>query len=1116
MANRVRTIFQGMEKAIGNGWSTDSPSLRPQISKHVNSYDMSKGTPIYTAKNKEEYKKKKLELQQQKYLANMWKKTNYDLTNQQIAGLSQVQIMYRDVELMDAFPEIGAALDIYADESCVSNDKGTIVNVISNSSRIKSVIEDLLVNRLDIQVTSAMVIRAMCKYGNEFMMLNVDSQNGVIGWKQLPVMEMQRNENGITNPYSAYQVTNQPNASQNPEEITFSWNGSSDIQNFRNWQIAHFRLITDGQFLPYGVSILHKARRHFRMLSMMEDMMLIYRLDKSIERRVYKIYVGAIDDKDVPAYVEEIANEFKRTPIVDPQTGQVDLRKNILPVWRKTPIPLLDGRTITIENLAKEFKEGKINYVYSVQDKTHAIVPGKVVWCGKNYDADKMVKVTLDDGGYVCLAPEHEFIMRDGTKKRADEIKIGESVMPYYIKVDKNSDKRMERYEKIFNPNSAKFEYTHRLIASELNKGDDKFNTVHHKDFNKYNNTPENLLWCDFYEHKKMHSERAIKMWKNPSIREQIKEKLSENRKEYYKENPMLEETKEKISVSLKKRYKGHELDFVRENSRKTMIAYNKSTEHIQKAYEMGKANGYKKVFEEYNHSELHNKHDEIRRKATSESWVGFGRTNRIQKMNIRFDETIWNRLMQGILDKKIINRKTMLEYINKNLIDYLISINCNKRLEKNHFISREVLENRIKEKGFDSITDYINSNKKNHKVSNIEYIGGDDVYCMTVQGLNGEEDRHNFAVKSIINDNEWGDNGCFVSNCVDNDIFIPVRDQAAPTPIDTLAAGQNLTSIDDIKYIQNKVLAALRIPKTFLNFENEVGNGNNLSLLDVRFARVINRIQQAFLMELTKVVTIHLYLLGFKDDLTNFTLTMNNPSTQAEQLDLENTQKKVAVMRDAVSDPGGGIPIMSMTRAWRDILHWSDDDIKNEWQELRIENALANELKKTSQIIQRTHIFDPTDNTYGEPDAQYAEAGGDGGMDGGPGGGGGPMGGGGFGGGLDDLGGPGDEGAEGDLSGEEGEMPPEEAGGADAQQPEMGPPPSNENTGKNKKNIILESTIDGLIEEIDNGKKNKTKRIKPYNQDKLFINESYDDILKELGKFTKEEKNSEKKNLFD
>ena len=97
------------------------------------------------------------------------------------------------------------------------------------------------------------------------------------------------------------------------------WQDENNTQTaFRNWQIGHFRLLTDSLYLPYGTSYLNKARRHWRMLSLMEDMMLIYRLERSIERRVYKIFVGAIDDADVKSYVEEIANNFKRTPIIDP------------------------------------------------------------------------------------------------------------------------------------------------------------------------------------------------------------------------------------------------------------------------------------------------------------------------------------------------------------------------------------------------------------------------------------------------------------------------------------------------------------------------------------------------------------------------------------------------------------------------------------------------------------------------------------------------------------------------------------------------------------------------------------------------------------------------------
>lgn len=788
---RLYTTFQNMSKIFNGAWNVSNGIANTEPTPQPNDV-------VYKTDDPAEYQSKMLELQQNKYLQNRWVRANQNLSMSAFAGLSNLKLMYRDADLMDSYPEIGAALDIISEESVLTSGSrnGMVVNVSSKSDRIKSILEDLFVNRLNLQVTAQMVMRAMVKYGNQFMLLDIDKNLGVKGWRQLPVAEVERMENGIVNPYGGQNSISMATGNADDADMStkFIWaneNGGT-LTPFRNWQIAHFRLLHNSMFLPYGCSALLAARRHFRMLALMEDMMLIYRLERSMERRVYKIFVGSLDDKDIPGFVEQIANQFKRAPIIDPLTGQLDLRKNILPVWRKTPIPLLDGRTISIEELAKEFNEGKTNYVYSIQDKTHKIVPGKVVWCGKNYTAEQLYKITLDDDSYMVMAGEHEIIMRDGSKKRADEVVAGESVMPFYRK---NTDG-----EQVYNPHSGKYEYTHDLI--------------------------------------------------NGSDKENVQE----------------------------------ECDIV------------------------------------------------------------------------------------GV--------------------------------------------------------------EKSRKIKCVEIIEGDDVYCMTVVGDNGEEDRHNFAIRTFnpvkASLEPINVSGCFISNCASDDVFIPTRDMNMANPIETLAGAKNLDAIDDIKYIQKKVCAALRIPQSFLNFEETQGDGKGLALMDVRFARTINRYQQAFLMELTKVATIHLYLLGFEDDLTNFSLTMNNPSTQAEQLELENLGKKIQTVRDAVSDPGNGIPAMSLQRALKEIMKWSDKDIKENFEEIRLEKALAAEYEKTAQIIKRTGIFDTVDRIYGEPGAEYQEEQG-GGQEGGPDGG--PMGGGGFGGGLDDFGAPGgDEGLE--VGGEEGSEPVQDMGG--------------------------------------------------------------------------------------
>ena len=840
MARNVATAFQDLTRIFTGNWQSPNDILSTPA-------EASPEDVVYKTEDPVEYKSKMLELQQNKYLQNRWKRVNQNLSMSAFAGLSNVKLMYRDADLMDAYPEIGAALDILSEEATLTtgSEEGMIVNVSSSSDRIKSILEDLFVNRLNMQVTAQMVMRGMVKYGNEFMLLDIDKKLGIKGWRRLPVGEVERIENGIVNPYGA--PTTAADTSKDDMTTKFLWTNEigGTMVPFRNWQIAHFRLLHNSMFLPYGCSALMAARRHFRMLALMEDMMLIYRLERSMERRVYKIFVGALDDADIPAFIENIADQFKRTPIVDPLTGQLDLRKNILPVWKKTPIPLVDGRVVTIEQLAKEFEQGKKNKVYSVQKGTNKVVEGNVVWCGKTGHPDNLYKVIFYNNTHMVLAAEHEVMLLNGKMKRADQLKPGEEIMPF----------SMER----------------------------------------------------------------------------------------------------------------------KDNTRQTF------------------------------------------------------------------------------------------------------------------------------------------SNENYYTVKKVDVIEGDDVYCMTVEGdtAKTKDDRHNFALLTFTKNGEANDKGgCFVSNCASDDIFIPVRDPNAPTPIETLAGAKNLDAIDDIKYIQKKVCAALRIPQSFLNFEEQKGDGKNLALMDVRFARTVNKFQQAFLMELTKIATIHLYLLGFEDDLTNFTLTMNNPSTQSEQLEIENLQKKITAVRDAVSDPGGGIPAMSLTRALKTIMKWSEKDIKENFEEIRLERALSAELEKTAEIIKRTGIFDTVDRIYGEPNAQYQESqGGQEGMDGmgGPSGGGG----GGFGGGIDDFGAPGAEGE--DVMGEEGTEPTAEMGGADTapqgpdQQPMENIVRMKPLIKEHKDNRGTQIILDKLFESIDKRIPKPVKRVDVYDKT-LMINEDINKAIGLIDEYTKED----------
>ena len=214
--------------------------------------------------------------------------------------------------------------------------------------------------------------------------------------------------------------------------------------------------------------------------------------------------------------------------------------------------------------------------------------------------------------------------------------------------------------------------------------------------------------------------------------------------------------------------------------------------------------------------------------------------------------------------------------------------------------------------------------------------------------------------------DNKTGNTDMrFNQMAVDQDYFIPVRDPAAPNPIDTLPGATNLSEIADIEYIQKKLLTALRVPKAFLGFEEVVGDGKNLSLLDIRFARTINRVQKCVLSELNKIAIIHLFLLGFEDELNNFTLTLTNPSTQADLLKIDIWKEKITLYKDAVT-PIEGIAPVSVSWAKKNVLGFSDEEIKLDVQQQRVERAVAGELAATAEVIKRTGLFDNIDKLYG------------------------------------------------------------------------------------------------------------------------------------------------------
>jgi len=198
-----------------------------------------------------------------------------------------------------------------------------------------------------------------------------------------------------------------------------------------------------------------------------------------------------------------------------------------------------------------------------------------------------------------------------------------------------------------------------------------------------------------------------------------------------------------------------------------------------------------------------------------------------------------------------------------------------------------------------------------------------------------------------------------------DEDWFLPVRNSNSQTGIETLPGAQNLDQIQDIEYLRDNLFTGLGIPKPFLGFQDAAGDGKNMAQMDVRFAKKINRIQQAVIQELNKLAIIHLYLLGFdSDDLYNFTLSLTNPSIQQEQLKVELLQTKAQVYTELTRNEGG-IAAMSHTEAKKLLFNKSDKEIVEDFKKQRMERAIAQELQDTPLVIKNTGLFNDVDDKY-------------------------------------------------------------------------------------------------------------------------------------------------------
>ena len=715
--------------------------------------------------------------------------------------------------------------------NCITRgEKGKILDIFSENSRVKTLLEDLFYNRLDVDFALKLWIRDLLKYGDFFLHLHIDKEEGIYDVMALPSEEIHREEGfeGRT------------------DDVRFRWETTGDY--FEDWQIAHFRLLEDNKKLPYGRSILDPARKLWKQLQLAEDSLLVYRITRAPERRVFYIDVGNLEHADVGQFIQQFQMQLKKQPIVDQKTGNINMKYNPMNVTEDyfipmradrsskietlpgaclaldTKIELLDGRSLELNEIIKEFNDGKELWSYSINPNTGEIVPGKISWAGITRKDTQVVKITLDNGETITTTPDHKFPTRFNGIKEAKDLSKGESLWAFnkkFEKIFKNKPKA-KKYEMIYNHNQNKWVYTHRMVA------------------------------------------------------------------EYFKN--LSEEGLDKKREIVKFNFK-------------------KDSDKLQ---ELLKDKGYKK--ESYR------------------NWV-------IEKQKIKYSNEMLNfvvdRLKDGLTAKEIIFEINLENSLFMNEFNKLNKNNKQSKKKSNSFTHNNLVKMMIyfgysNWKDFKNKIDYFN-----HKIVSIEFLEKtQDTGTITIDGSEIYHDYHNFALSV----------GVFTQN-------------------------SNLGDIADIEYFQNKLFASLQVPKNYLNYGESLPGGSTLSQQDLRFSRTINTIQQSVLAELKRIANIHLFFNGFEDDINNFTLTLNNPSTQQELLKLETMKARLEVFKEMFSAEATS-PV-SYVWAMENILGFSKNEIKLILKQKKVEKKIFAEIDSSVEMYKKIGLFKELDEKFEIPGAE-------------------------------------------------------------------------------------------------------------------------------------------------
>jgi hypothetical protein len=316
----------------------------------------------------------------------------YNLNSAQNYQNIRVQL-YADYESMDTDAIVSSVLDIVSDECTLKNEQGEVLQIRSSDENIQKILYNLFYDVLNVEFNLWSWTRNMCKYGDFYLKLEIAEKFGVYNVIPFSAYTMIREEGVDTQNPGYVRFRYDPTAATGVTANYASYSGQDTGILFQNYEIAHFRLINDVNYLPYGRSYLEPGRKLFKQYILMEDAMLIHRIVRAPEKRVFYVNVGNIPPNEVENYMQRMMQKVKKTPFIDPQTGNYNLKFNMQNMLEDIYIPVRGGDATTKIDTAKGLEYNGIEDVAYLREKLFAALKVPKAYLG--YEKDLSGKATL-------------------------------------------------------------------------------------------------------------------------------------------------------------------------------------------------------------------------------------------------------------------------------------------------------------------------------------------------------------------------------------------------------------------------------------------------------------------------------------------------------------------------------------------------------------------------------------------------------------------------------------------------------------------------------------------------------------------------------------------------